>query len=83
MIIDILEPISTAELNCTYNQNTDVFMHHNFASFVRAGSEAQKRFHIIGALVSEGIVFAAFDRYGNEVAAHAIYYDVAKETARG
>jgi len=81
MIIDILEPISTAKLNCTYSPDLDIFIHHNFASFVRAGSEAQKRFYVIGALVYEGIVFAAFDRYGNEVAAHTIYYKVAKETA--
>ena len=72
MIIDILEPTITSKLNCSYDEEQDTFRHFDTDSFVRAVEEAGKHFKVIGAITLEGLMFAAFDKLGNETGFHFI-----------
>jgi len=76
MIIDILDPVkSTSMLNCSYDEDQDTFQHFDAGSFVKAVEEASQKFHVVGAITLEGLLFAAFDKCGNEIAFHFITID--------
>lgn len=71
MIVNVLEPFKIL-LNASYIEEHDLYEHYDITSFTKSVEEAIKYFHVIGALIPSGMIFAAFDQAGNEIAMHFI-----------